>query len=197
MTVQHAPYNAPAPGRIRLQLQDVKLDWVDRFSTSKSRPELWQKFNSYLAKFAEIEETLQKDGHITSAESVVKYIWLGGSFISDKVEPNNLDLTVFIDGNTADKIKGKVGSGWINRHAFDRHEMSKKYHEFHGLTPIKVVHYPVKSIFHPSECTDKEIEYILDRGRWDDWLQRKRDTNTRALTLSSCETRRGYVEVQL
>lgn len=197
MTATHAPYKAPNPGRTRMELQDVQQEWVDKFPESETRQDLWEKFNTYLARFAEFEELLQNGGLLDASESFVKYVWIGGSFVSDKENPNNLDLTVFINGNIAEKIKGQEGSGWVNRHAFSRKELGKKDHEFYGLTPIKVLYYPVEQIFHPKDCTENEIEYMIDRGRWDDWLQRKRDDNTREITVSSCETRRGYVEVQL
>ena len=177
-------------------LDDVRQEWVDKFPDRAARLALWGKFQNYLAHFADIEQEAIDSGWLDDDEEIIKYVWLGGSFISDKIAPRNLDVTVFLNGPALEKLKGKKGSGWVRNKAFARDSLSKDAN-FSGISPIRVDYYPVKSVFHLSELGNAERNYLLERGAWDEWWQRLRDSHTDAPTESSAATRRGYVEVIL
>ena len=42
-------------------------------------------------------------------DRLVLAVWLAGSFVSSRFDPDNLDLTVFIDGERAASCQGKPG----------------------------------------------------------------------------------------
>ncbi|SIQ40534.1 hypothetical protein CAFEA_10980 [Corynebacterium afermentans subsp. afermentans] len=196
MNAPQNTYQAPMPGRVRMCLDDVRQEWVDKFPDRAARLALWGKFQNYLAHFADIEQKAIDSGWLDDDEEIIKYVWLGGSFISDKIAPRNLDVTVFLNGPALEKLKGKKGSGWVRNKAFARDSLSKDAN-FSGISPIRVDYYPVKSVFHLSELGNAERNYLLERGAWDEWWQRLRDSHTDAPTESSAATRRGYVEVIL
>ena len=48
-------------------------------------------------------------------ERLVLTTWLAGSFVSSKFDPDNLDVTVFVDGERVALCQGKPGIGQIKR----------------------------------------------------------------------------------
>ena len=196
MTTAQNDYVTPVPGRIRMSLSEAKNKWVTQMPESQHRLHLWGQFETYLARFAKIEEHAISEGWIEPTESLITYLWLGGSFISDKPEPGNLDFTLFLNHSTLQKIKGKPGTGWIGQEAFSRKKLRSST-EFSKITPLRVDYYPVKSVFKLGDLTQAELSYLTNRGAWDDWWQRKRNSDDRAPSRSSAGSRRGYVEVIL
>lgn len=195
VNVPQDSYTAPPPGRARMTLTEVRTEWVDSLPNSTTRQDIWQKFEEYLRRFAEIEEKAIASGLLAPEEEIVKFLWLGGSFISDKVSPCNIDATIFLDGVTVEKLKGKRGSGWISQ-AFSRDKLDKSP-KFSGITPIRVDYFPVISVFQLDSLHSQQRDYLLKRGAWDEWWQRLRDKETLEPTESSAATRRGYIEVVL
>lgn len=196
MAAPQDDYKAPEPGRVQKELFNVKKEWVLDIRGSTTRADLWKRFENYLGRFAQIEYYALKEGWIDQGESLINYMWLGGSFISDKLDPENIDVTVFLNGTVMKKLRGKRGCGWINNEAFSRRSLLKSS-EFSGITPLRVDYYPVKSVFQLRKVSKEELEYLTYRGAWDDWWQRLRDKGCSAPTESSAVSRRGYVEVIL
>lgn len=196
MSAPQDDYTAPTPGRVQLTLLAVEQSWVSAIPTSTTRPALWEQFKNYLGKFAHVEREALSQGWLDNGESLVNYVWLGGSFISDKDDPDNIDVTVFLNGRSMKKIRGKPGCGWVNSKAFSRKELARS-NEFSGISPIRVDYYPVVSIFQLGEISPEEHDYLTKRGAWDDWWQRLRDKDCDSPTESSSASRRGYVEVIL
>lgn len=183
----------PPPGRYRVTPEQAFTMLVedDRFASSPTRSRLWDGFERYMARFVALEAMYPE---ISAEVSLVHCVWLGGSFVSRKLDPDNIDLTVFIEDEAASAYRGKPGAGWI-RDAFTRVTIKREF----GLSPLRVTYRPIPSVFVPDKFTVEDQEYLRDRGAWDDWWQRCRQQGIEKMapTVESARPARGYLEVTL
>lgn len=181
------------PGRYRVTPDQAKVILVeaDRFGQSATRQRLWRGFERYMARFFVLET---KYPQIVGAESLVHCVWLGGSYVSTKVDPDNIDLTVFVDDMAARALRGQVGASWL-REAFDRVSVKASF----GLSPTRVGYRQIASVFQPDKLCIEDQEYLRDRGAWDDWWQRRRQPGIEKMapTVETARPTRGYLEVTL
>lgn len=185
----------PPHGRFRVSLEDATHNLVDhqRFANSQTRGAIWEDMLHYLAVWAR----LQGDHAATlDGRRLLHYAWIGGSFASSQMSPDNLDFALVVDGEARDLLFGKHGCGWLSK-AFNRTYVRDKLQL--RLSPLKLIYRPVVSPFVPQNLTHAEREYLQTRGGWDDWWQRCRDlaVSDRAPTVHTAPPRRGYVEVTL
>lgn len=183
----------PPPGRTRLSFEALAQSLVEapRFARSSTRPILWENLGRYLARFAYLEsQYAQQLGDF----KLLHCLWLGGSFVSSKIDPRNMDATVIVDGRAKSIIKGQPGAGWLTS-AFNREACSSEF----AISPIELVYWPIVSVFRPTLLQAHEQDYLIARGGWDDWWQRCRlDAEAdEPPSLETVHTRRGYVEVAL
>lgn len=181
----------PPPGRTRLSWDEAEAELVkhDRFEGSLNRRDLWDGLERYVGRFVALGD-LYADR--LQSRPLLKHLWLGGSFVSTKRDPDNIDFSVFVDAEARNLIKGQQGSGWF-ADAFNRDKVKQEY----GLSPLPVMHLPIPSVFVPERLSSEEQAYLQMRGAHDDWWQRCRDDDEPAPTISSTQTRRGYLEVTL
>lgn len=182
-----------APGRYQLDPEQAEQQLVRdrRFAGSQTRPSLWEGLETYLSRFFDLEDEHRAE---IGDGSLVHAIWLGGSYVSTKLNPQNVDLTVFMDEMTVDAMRGLDGTDWLVS-AFDRKERLAEL----GVSPLRVGYRPIASVFRSEQLDPAEQAYLRERGAWDDWWQRCRPNgvdNSRP-TLDSAAPRRGYVEVTL
>ncbi|MFJ5099308.1 DUF6932 family protein [Streptomyces sp. NPDC088557] len=181
------------PGRYRLSPDDAEQMLVadDRFNGSETRPELWAGLEAYLSRFFELEE---RHADALEGKGLVHAVWLGGSYVSTKLNPHNIDLTVLVDEAASELIKGRVGTKWLNA-AFNR---KARLAEF-GVSPLRVGYRPVASVFRAELLDPRDQAYLRERGAWDDWWQRCRldGADKTEPTTESAAPRRGYLEVTL
>lgn len=191
LTAVHGEF--PAPGRTQATFGEAKdlLVGDGAFASSSTRSDLWDGLERYLVRFFDLEERHQD---VLAGRDLVRCLWLGGSYVSSRVDPNNIDVTVCIDDAARLMLRGRPGSKWLAK-AFSREERRKEF----GVSPLELRYRPVVSVFR-SRVTDAEDQrYLQDRGSWDEWWQRCRDpqANTGEPTLGTVEARRGYLEVTL
>lgn len=180
------------PGRYQVDADEARALLVDgpRFEGSDTRQQIWDGFERYMARFFHLEEHFEA---VIAGGSLVHCVWLGGSFVSSRLNPSNADLTVFIDDGNAQKIKGKPKAGWMTQ-AFKRVHTERHY----LLSALEVRYRPIPSVFELEELEHPDLEYLRQRGAWDDWWQRCRPPGEKgAPTLESAVPRRGYLEVTL
>lgn len=87
------------PGIHTYSLNDFKLQFVDGFTQSESRQNIFTKFRTWLNMLLDILPP--------------RYMWLDGSYITNKVNPNDIDLIVFyapedfsgVDGAVVNKLQ--------------------------------------------------------------------------------------------
>ena len=171
-------------GRHPATLDEVKADFVDApaFASSSRRPYLWDQFELGLA-------TLQGVVSVHAA-------WLAGSFITDKVDPGDVDVTFLVnaaqryslppqDARVVDSFLLRMDpvTGTMYRpHGLDLDSFIVDWHPFYGDFR-QIPEYGV---------------YTGWRGYWDDFWLRERSVPKR--TSSPREDAfpvRGYVEVSL
>jgi hypothetical protein len=162
-----------------------------QFAASTTRAGLWEGLRRYLALWASVQEHL---GERLGERRLLKWLWLGGSFVSDRIDPHNLDLTLFADGPAIADCKGVPGVGRIVKLSH-RAGMLDRY----GVSPIVIKYYPVPSPFVLDALTPEQREYIALRGGFDDWWQRARPEGEPKgpPTMHTVDRVRGYLEVAL
>ncbi|MEV6763493.1 hypothetical protein AB0N16_23235 [Streptomyces sp. NPDC051105] len=162
------------------------------FEDSTTRTELWGGLHDYLDPFLTLEDTYTD---ALGGTPLIHSLWLGGSYVSTKVDPANIDVTLLVDTRAKCAIRGKPGSKWLTTAFQSRARMREKF----GVSPLRIGYQPVARIFEPERFTPDERTYFTQRGAWDDWWQRRRlpGTNDRSPSEESATPARGYLEVRL
>lgn len=181
----------PPPGRTQLAWGDAEAALVHDpcFSSSANRPRLWENLSLYIANFLDLQDLYARRlGDLR----LVPFVWLGGSFVSSKIDPRNIDVVVAVDLNARDLIKGNPGAGWLHK-AFMRESVLHHY----DLSPLELPYRLVASPFRSHLLNGADQKYLRERGAWDDWLQRERDPDhpDAGPSTATAAARRGYVEV--
>ncbi|MHA7153955.1 DUF6932 family protein [Arthrobacter sp. TMN-50] len=119
----------------------------------------------------------------------VAAVWIGGSFLTSKESPGDVDAVYIVRARAYDNLTD-VEKQQVS--LFSGGEQLKA----RGLSVDSyVIHWAPRASNRPT--TDEELEQLLSRGYWDDWLQRhKVDRAVPASDEDSYPTR-GYVEVIL
>ncbi|MGW3691935.1 DUF6932 family protein [Streptomyces sp. NPDC005125] len=181
------------PGRYRLDPDGAERLLVsdERFRASATREQLWAGLETYLSRFFDLEE---KHRNEIGVHQLIHAIWLGGSYVSSKINPQNIDLTVLIDERAASAMKGLEGSRWLSS-AFNRKARLAEL----GVSPLRVGYRPVISVFRAELLDPEDQAYLRERGAWDDWWQRCRPdgVDKSEPTLETVAPQRGYLEVTL
>ncbi|WP_405556817.1 hypothetical protein OHV08_23520 [Streptomyces canus] len=162
------------------------------FEDSATRTRLWDGLHDYLDPFLTLEDTYVDD---LGGIPLIHSLWLGGSFVSAKLDPANIDATLLIDTRAERAVRGKPGSKWLTTAFQSRSRMREKF----GVSPLRIGYQPVPHVFEPERFTPDERTYFTERGVWDDWWQRCRLPNTddRSPSEDSASPARGYLEVRL
>jgi hypothetical protein len=120
--------------------------------------------------------------------------WISGSFVSTKLDPDDMDIVFIVDGAAYDALP----QGSQARFIVDALSQGRRFHEQAGkrLDTYIVSWYPIPQ---PGPGMDpKQEAYFLFRGHWDDFWQRTRITpKPLPPTAADCVPRRGYLEVKL
>ncbi|MFF7332771.1 DUF6932 family protein [Streptomyces sp. NPDC008150] len=184
----------PAPSRYSVTFDEAEALLVSapQFGDSSTRADLWDGLHRYLDVFLDLEDIYAE---VLAGLSLIHRLWLGGSFVSTKLDPRNIDTTVLIDVRAERAVRGKPGSKWLTSAFQSRDSMREKY----GVSPLRIGYRPVAHIFEPQRFTPEEQTYFTQREVWDDWWQRRRlaDQKDRSPSEQSAAPARGYLEVRL
>ncbi|HEY9476415.1 MAG TPA: hypothetical protein VIS06_21520 [Mycobacteriales bacterium] len=172
-------------------MDEIQTRFVDDYPTSVTRVAIWDGFRGYLQAWLSAEKRLSP---VIGDGGIIRFVWFGGSFISGKLDPGNIDMTVFYEYDLFAQCSGQEGIG-VLRKLFKRDSMLRRYR----VSPICVPSTYVRSPFQIGEANTAGHNYFLHRGAWDDWWQRVRPTGEPKgePTPESSPSRRGYVEVEL
>ncbi|MFF8275421.1 DUF6932 family protein [Streptomyces lateritius] len=162
------------------------------FRDSATRTALWDGFLSYVDRFLALEDAY---ADVLDGRTIVHRVWLGGSFVSAKPDPGNIDATLLIDTRAERAVRGNPGSKWLTTAFQSRVRMKEEF----GVSPLRIGYQPVAHIFQLDRLTPEERTYFTQRGVWDDWWQRCRlpDQTDRSPSEQSAAPARGYLEVRL
>ena len=174
------------PGRFRCSLSELEARFVTHsdFSVSSTRTALFDGFVRYLAMWQLLEEQSKIE-----PTSLLRYVWVAGSFASSRVDPTDVDISPVVDGDVADTVR-KRGIKKLIGH---RESIKSKY----GVEVFPITWVPVVSALSSVGRSAQEAAYISDRGKLDDFWQRRRENEAVKAppTVEECMTRRGYLEV--
>ncbi|MGW8630085.1 DUF6932 family protein [Streptomyces sp. NPDC055793] len=181
-------------GRYSVSLDEAEAMLVSapEFQDSDTRQALWDGLHNYLDRFLTLEDV---HADVMGGHTLVHRLWLGGSFVSTKTDPGNVDATLLIDVRAERAVRGRPGSKWLTTAFQSRDNMLRKF----GVSPVRVGYQPVGHVFRPERFTAEERTYFMERGVWDDWWQRCRLPcgTDRAPSRESALPARGYLEVRL
>ncbi|WP_374118868.1 DUF6932 family protein [Allokutzneria sp. A3M-2-11 16] len=176
------------PGRYRVNLSEVQARFVAHrdFSQSSTRQLIWDGFRSYLAAWKVAEDN-------AGVGRVLKLIWLAGSFISMKLDPDDLDVTPVIDRHALLEAQGQRGSKALRRLIEHRDSIVANFR----VEPFVLDWVPSTSTLRPNSARSLTRDYLERRGSLDDWWQRVRPPGPKlAPLLEDAPPRRGYLEVE-
>lgn len=171
------PTNFLPPGRYRWTWEDVEAKFVPETQFGETRRQIvWQHF-----KFA--TETLRDVVPIAA-------VWIGGSFLSSKPEPGDVDAVYIVRGKEYDALQDVADKQLVA--LFSGGEQLKQ----RGLLVDSYVLHWTPRVSNGLE-TDREHRELTFRGYWDDWLQRNKLDRKAPPAAADAEPVRGYVEVVL
>ncbi|MFD5218542.1 DUF6932 family protein [Streptomyces tendae] len=194
MLPSFAPNGFLPLGRYSVSFDEAESTLVSapEFRESATRTQLWDGLHGYLERFLALEDTYADE---LGGLVLVHRLWLGGSYVSAKIDPQNIDATLLIDTRAERAVRGKPGSKWLTVAFKSRDSVKERY----GVSPTRVGYRPVGNVFRPERMTPEERTYFMERGVWDDWWQRCRlpDHAVRSPSEDSAVPARGYLEVRL
>lgn len=167
-------------GRHHVSLASVKSRFVDapEFVTSASRPVIWEHFESAVG---ELQRILP-----------VAYVWIAGSFITNKPEPDDLDLVFWCEDRFVHAVSDPKDRMILQVVAQNHLRRTT------GLRlDTRIAHWHV----HPEAASMRTPEYdayVSLRGYWDDfWLRRRSGAKTDPPVRNDALPRAGYLEIML
>ncbi|WP_324789984.1 DUF6932 family protein [Streptomyces sp. H51] len=99
-------------GRYSVSLDEAEAMLVSapEFQDSDTRTALWDGLHDYLDRFLALEDAYTD---VLAGLPLIHRIWLGGSFVSTKTDPRNIDATLLIDTRAERAVRGRPGSKWL------------------------------------------------------------------------------------
>lgn len=177
-------------GRYLCTLEELEAEFVrgEPYRTSVTRQTIFGGFVRYLSEW---EDATLRSG---SQVPILRSVWVAGSFVSAKLDPSDIDVSPIIDGPAADAMKGRPGSGAIRKLVTHRESVRNEY----NVEPFPIRWCPIVRPFRArANGGIDELAYLSDRGKMDDWWQRRRIDNEDIPSIASCDAKRGYLEVTI
>lgn len=168
-------------GRYGVTLDDIKLHYVDaaQFQASTTRAEIWQHLESATAG-------------IRSVVPVV-CVWIGGSFLTDKMDPDDIDLVYWCQDVLVDQVVADPQAALLLQ--------MFALNQVRAQTGLRVDTRYCKWHLYPEADRAQSAEhqsYVLNRGYWDDfWMRKRSGAKTDPPQIADALPRRGYFEVTL
>lgn len=173
----------PTGGRFPCQVAEVKSGFVDVAwaQGSTTRSEIWSHFEEATTRLHEVDADL------------IDRLWIGGSFVSNKLDPDDIDVTYLLDG--------AAYAGLSNAKKKRVTNFGKKGH-LRAHANLRVDAFVLATYLVPvpfrDPLDDSQRDYFLHRGMWDDWWLRTRTSPKGDEPLpDEARPARGYLEVVL
>lgn len=162
-------------GRFQCTMDEVEAVFVkgQRFAGSATREDVWMGIHAFLAEMADLRARIPAT-------------FLGGSFTTGKLDPDDGDLSPLID-------MSRIQSDTTRRVVLETVKAAKSNLKL-DVFPIRWR--PEDISLTPVVRTQAVQEYLLDRGQWDDFWQRRVAREDRsAFVRTHAFPARGYLEV--
>jgi hypothetical protein len=167
-------------GRFNVTLDEVKRYYVDdaQFAASTTRAEIWSHFEVALEWFRSI--------------TPVVCVWIGGSFLTCKVDPDDIDLVYWCLDTDINEVTGSNKLLALQYFADN---------EIRAQTGLRVdTRYCVWRLNPEADrvAPDWYLNYVTRRGYWDDfWMRKRSGAKGDPPVLADALPKRGYLEVSL
>lgn len=163
-------------GRFPSTLEEIEERFVSSLTNDNGhRRKLWGDF----------ERATRAIRSVTPVASA----WLGGSFVSDRVSPSDIDVVYLVRANEYDAItddeKKKLNIFRGERKLFAKDMRVDSY----------VIDWRPRGSERPED--NESNMNLARRGYWDDWFQRDRAPGSPETDPNNAIPRRGYLEVVL
>lgn len=128
---------------IEMEWKDFEETFVKAFEENEIRQKLYQTFQQYLTDLVDlIGETF--------------YIWVGGSFVTTKEKPKDIDIVTFIPSDIFEEYKKELKS-------FSKYGIEDAYGK--GLDGYLVLVYPPNHAqYFVTECDEKEWYHLFSKS---------------------------------
>ncbi|ASN39198.1 hypothetical protein CGQ24_09325 [Arthrobacter sp. 7749] len=174
------------PGRYRTTLRHIRHRFVDHpdFAASTTRKEIWDGFINYLEAWRDSQKPFD--------QPILHTLWIAGSFISDVLDPKDIDVSPVYDESVISDLAGARGIGKVKALVGHRQKLVEKY----KVEPFPIPWRSLETTLLPTNLLEHEQNYLAKRGGLDDWWQRVRPVGPRGPSLAPDVTSaRGYLEV--
>jgi len=173
-------------GRFPCSLDELEADFVDSstFATSATRPAVFADFLSVVGLLRAFDADL------------IERVWIGGSFVTDKPDPDDIDCLFILSGDRFDALPSNTKKNQVrqfNRKGWVREKLNLRVEAF------LLIRVPFANPWEGDGVRADARPYTQVRGAWDDWWLRTRtgEGPNDPPRLESAEPRRGYLEVTL
>lgn len=167
-------------GRFPATLGEVKSSYVDapQFAGSTTRSEIWSHFESATSELRRIVP--------------VAYVWIAGSFTTNKLDPDDLDVIYWCEDRLVDLVTDVRDKQILEMFALN---------SLRNVTGLRVDTRYGRWHVHPDADRVPKAQhesYARSRGYWDDfWLRSRSGAKTDPRVRDDALPRRGYLEVIL
>ena len=175
-------------GRFSCTLPEVKAAFVDdpAFASSGTRQLRFEKMVEYLFEWQRVESA-------AGVGKILRDLWIGGSFTSAVLNPEDVDVSPIVDAEALDRLRGKPGSKNAKELFSQRTAVRMEY----GVEPFVVLWRPV-TVLKVRKLDMHGHDYVATRGLMDDFWQRCAPPGPKGpMTTASAGPARGYLEVKL
>lgn len=167
-------------GRYGASIGDVEQGFVDapHFSSSVTRKEIWEDFWSATSELRRIVPVI--------------CVWVGGSFLTEKVDPDDIDVVYWCQDEFVDRVTDPKDRMLLQ--LFAQNQIRRK-------TGLRVDTRYCRWYLYPEADRGTTLEfeqYASQRGYWDDfWMRSRSGAKGAAPRLTDALPRRGYCEIEL
>jgi len=175
------PLSYPPAGRILASLPFIESEFVSdaQYAASATRKSLWGEWQAAV--------------QLLQSVVPVAAVWLSGSFISSKTDPEDVDAVFWVRDDLLEAARAADA-----RNASVIAAFSQGRGVFEHLTGLRVDTYLCAWRPNPTVAPRdwRDTEYQTQRGYWDDfWLRHRSGTKTDPPVPEDALPRRGYFEV--
>ena len=171
-------------GRYFCTLEELEERYVkhQEFGSSTTRQAIFKDFLVAGDMLEDISDTL------------IEAVWVGGSFVTGKIDPDDIDCTFVINGPAFRALPSNSKRARVmkfNQKDWLRSKTGLRVESF------VLVREPIANPWGSGAVNPDAADYLSVRGAWDDWWLRVRKSidKSHAPVIEDAEPKRGYLEV--
>lgn len=176
MAIELGINGLPQCGRARATLDEIQARFVDHtdFAESGTRTKIWSDFS--------------RASRMLNSTIPICATWVGGSFITTKLEPSDIDVLYIVAAQDYAQLQGEEALKRVSIFSKNGQLMERGIRVDSSI----LVWNPIPE---PQPDNPSHANYLKWRGYWDDFLQRHTEDKTKTPTGINSIPTRGYLEV--